>query len=236
MKRNFYLSDEDRQKDIVLRWYDRAQLNYIDLYVNLFISYNAWFKKATSKSRDRDAINELKKRFIIWDEYASGTKMNNLVPIAKKVSELTTVQPLTNLTGSDRYWDGVVKDEWDWKSLIEYWYRVRCNLFHGSKSPDDYRDQELIKLAYESLNIFMTEIVGRMETHMSTGTKQYRQTLNRYEELLAEKLDALDTNSKEWKETLDEQQDVLSEYSQLEWAERESYGLWSGDMERSGGR
>lgn len=150
-------------KDIVLKWYYRAQLDYFDTYINLFIAYNAWFKKVTKESKDRAAINKLKERAGIWDEYLAGETMIRLTEHLAEIVDITNHTPLENLTGDNKHWDGIVKNTNDWQSLIEYWYRIRCNLFHGEKSPEDQREAKLVKLAYESLNIFMGEIIDRME-------------------------------------------------------------------------
>lgn len=155
---------KDETKDIILKWYHRSQLDYWDQYINLFIAYNAWYKKVTGKTKDRDAIDALKKRTGIWQQYVEGETMQELSP-----SLITNERPLINLTRDvNPHWDGVVKDQNDWHSLIEYWYRVRSNLFHGSKSPEDGRESKLVELAYKSLNVFMTEVVKRMESSFSS--------------------------------------------------------------------
>jgi hypothetical protein len=154
-------------KDLVLKWYYRGQLDYFDIYINLFISYNAWFKKVTELSEDRAAIERLKTRTGIWDEYLAGNAMHGLDEPFAEIAAITQAEPLKNLTGGNRHWDGIVKNDSDWQGLIEYWYRIRCNLFHGTKSPEDDREVKLVKLAHESLNVFMSEIVSRMEGNFS---------------------------------------------------------------------
>jgi hypothetical protein len=155
------------KKDIVLKWYYRSKLDYFDSYINLFISYNAWFAKATGETSDRNAINKLKERNDIWDEYLAGEVLQDLEPIASQISALTNERPLQNLTGGNTHWDGIMKDSKDWPSLIEFWYRVRCNIFHGSKTPEDDREVLIVELAYKSLEVFMREIVGRIENNFS---------------------------------------------------------------------
>ena len=234
---SFYLSEEDRERDIIRRWHDRSQLNYIDLYVNLFISYNAWFKKATKKNRDRDAIDTLKSRNIIWDEYLKGNTFYGLRAKVEVIATKTTSAPLLNFTGDNRHWNGIVKDANDWKNLIEFWYRVRCNLFHGTKSPEDGRDQEVVQLAYESLNIFMTEIIRRMDTYPSTGDRQNLKALSRSAELLSDKLsEAAKSDPVSWSVIFEEYEDVCSQAHQLSSAFEDSFELWNVDMEDGYGR
>lgn len=157
----------DEIKDTIFRWFHRAQLDYFDQYINLFIAYNAWFKKVTDENTDRAAITALKSRSGIWEQYLTGITMQSLRPHFQDIVRLTNERPLVNLTrNEDPHWNGVVNAD-DWQSLIEYWYRVRCNLFHGSKSPEDERDDRVVELAYKSLNVFMTEIVFRMQNNFS---------------------------------------------------------------------
>ena len=171
---------KNNAKEIIFKWYDRSRLDYFDQYINLFIAYNAWFKKVTEVSKDREAITALKSRSGIWQQYIRGETMQNLTPYMSEIVELTDQRPLQNLThnGSvDPHWNGVVENTHDWESLIEYWYRVRCNLFHGEKSPEEDRESKIVELAYKSLNEFMSEIISRMKNNFSS------EDLNRIYEL-----------------------------------------------------
>lgn len=123
-------------ENLVYSWYDRAQVDYSDQYMRLYVAFNAWYRKATGSSFDREGLVRLKKRFVIWDDYLNDSVMVGLKPLHKEI------------LGNDT----------DWQGLIDYWYSVRCQLFHGSLGPDDHT----VRLAYESLNIFMGEIVARM--------------------------------------------------------------------------
>jgi hypothetical protein len=44
-----------------------------------------------------------------------------------------------------------------WTNLLRATYTVRCNLFHGSKSPQNYRDHQLVTHA----NAFLREFINR---------------------------------------------------------------------------
>ena len=232
MNKVFGLSDLERTKETIFSWYYRGQLNYVDL----FISYIYWFKKATGKNRDRDAVNALKERPVVWEEYQKGETLFGLKSKVREIAKITQGTPLENLTGGNQNWNGVVADENDWQSLIEFWYRVRCNLFHGAKSPEDYRDQEVVRLAYESLNIFMSEIVRRMKSNFSRRDLETMSGLLDMAELLSYKLAKLEHGSDEWQATYERYQDTQSQYSQLHGALQEAFDLWNVDMEASYGR
>lgn len=138
----------------VLHWIAKAQIDYTDRYLNLYIAYNTWYRQVTATTNDRQAISLLKKRFIIWDDYISQRAMSGLEPIMEQLVDLTQREPLP---GISLYWNGEVGDVHDWRSLIEYWYRVRCLLVHGGDVSGPY-----VLLAYKTLNIFMGEIVRRI--------------------------------------------------------------------------
>jgi|CXWL01.1.fsa_nt_gi hypothetical protein len=57
---------------------------------------------------------------------------------------------------------GVIHDLSDWRNMVEFWYSVRNNLFHGAKDPDHERDQLVVKYGFKTLRplveLFLTEI------------------------------------------------------------------------------
>ncbi|MFY9227802.1 MAG: hypothetical protein WAO28_00535 [Candidatus Microsaccharimonas sp.] len=134
-------------KSIIFRYHDRSAIDYESLYMNLYVSYNAWFRRVTGYSNDKEAIVALKKRFVLWDDYQNGRVLHGLDSI------MTCLSLEIN----------------DWKVLIDYWYNVRCNLFHGEVS---HYSQTDIQYAYESLKIFMDEIIVRMKRAFSEKDRQ----------------------------------------------------------------
>ena len=57
--------------------------------------------------------------------------------------------------------DGVLRSTDDWENIVEFWYGVRNNLFHGGKNPSIGRDIFLVKHAYETLKTFMDNEVNQ---------------------------------------------------------------------------
>jgi hypothetical protein len=146
-------------RQLITKWFERSQIDYSDLYMKTYIAYNAWFRKVTNCTIDHEAIKEVVKRFVIWDDYLHGRTLITLGSIVEQIAILTAKRP-TRPTGT--VWDGRVKDRYDWRNLIYFWYQTRCDLFHGLTEPGrSYHDLQ-IKLAYESLNVFMSEIIRRM--------------------------------------------------------------------------
>lgn len=152
------MHDDDVVEQLIVTWFDRARIDYAERYVHLYIAYNAWFRRVTKSTFDRDGIARLKKRFGIWADYLEGNTLQELRPVVERIAAYTVAHPLLNTKGK---WDGIVHDSGDWQGLISFWYHIRCDLFHGElidvESP-------LIQWAYESLYIFMHEIICRMKT------------------------------------------------------------------------
>jgi len=146
-------------RQLITKWFERAQIDYSDLYVKAYIAYNAWFRKVTNCSVDYEAIKEVSRRFVIWDDYLHQRTLIALGPIVEQIAILTIKRPVRPMGTA---WDGRVKDRYDWRSLINFWYQTRCDLFHGLTEPGKVYHDLQIKLAYESLNLFMSEIVRRM--------------------------------------------------------------------------
>jgi len=139
----------------IFHLYQQAQIDYSLHFLRLYITYNAWYRRVTQTSTDRQAIALLKKRFIIWDDYRQGATLQALTPYMRRLTELTHQKPFPSIT---LYWDGELQDAHDWRSLIEFWYQVRCLIVHGSEVSTKYA-----WFAYETLNVFMAEIIERMQ-------------------------------------------------------------------------
>lgn len=136
--------------ELIIKWYESSRIDYRDLYMRLYVAYNAWFRQVTGTQTDRDGIQELKKRFVIWYDYQQGVTLSDMKPIVDQLINELECNSSLKLNISDAN---------DYKNLIECWYQVRCHLFHGSNV---LLNDELIRLAYESLSLFMGEIVRRM--------------------------------------------------------------------------
>lgn len=150
--------DDTDVKQIYL-WYQKANIDYASQFIKLYTAYNAWYARVTLTANNREAILKLKKRFVIWDDYCNKRVMNSLRVYMERVVELTQQSPVTSYS---QHWSGEVEDVDDWKSLIEYWYQIRCSVVHGDDISEKY-----VWLAYETLSIFMEEIIQRMKATFS---------------------------------------------------------------------
>ena len=151
-------------ESLVYAWFDRSAIEYRDLYMRLYVSYNAWYRKITGKNNDPEAIAVLKTRFIIWDEYLQDQTMQDLRQVMTRIVSLTHTSPIQTETHTKKE---MVADSSDWKGLIDFWYQVRCRLFHGVNDADHYSVE--VQLAYESLYIFMKEMTFRMRASFAVA-------------------------------------------------------------------
>ena len=154
----------------LFQWYQRSQIDYGAQYLQLYISYNAWYREVTNSANDREALALLKKRFVIWDDYIQGRTLQQLKPYVKRLAELSHQKPLV---ATRLYWNGEFKDENDWRSLIEFWYQMRCLIVHGSEFQVKHA-----WLAYETLNVFMGEIIDRMRACFNDTDLKIMHTLS----------------------------------------------------------
>lgn len=134
-------------------WYQRGQIEYVNYYMALYAAFNAWYREQTNTTNDRQALNHLRRGNQLWQAYCRGECMQDLTLYMNQLVEYTQREPLSHATP---HWVGEVDHVHDWESLVEYWYRVRCLVMHGAEIHASY-----VYLAYETLNIFMGEIVQR---------------------------------------------------------------------------
>jgi hypothetical protein len=86
----------------------------------------------------------------------------------RKIMALSLFRPLQS-RGS---WNGAVTSLEDWEGMIQFWYSVRCSLIHANDETQNAWYPMYVQLAYESLNIFMTEIVLRLQANEGPLTNQ----------------------------------------------------------------
>ncbi|MFZ2126632.1 MAG: hypothetical protein WAV04_03940 [Candidatus Microsaccharimonas sp.] len=133
------------------RWHQRAQIDYKYHYMGLYAAFNAWYRLTTGAHNDREALNKLRMGNVTWEQYCRGRTMRELAQYMNMLVECTQREPISHTTP---HWNGEVAHTKDWPSVVEYWYRVRCLVMHGAEIRSVY-----VYLAYETLNIFMTEVI-----------------------------------------------------------------------------
>lgn len=152
--------------DLILNWYARsdAEEEIFTKFIFLYIAFIAFLTINKPFLSDRGKINELKnsieaKKFYLELKDRNQMLQETLIDLTKELKK----EPIKNVTRyDDPHWrgpDGKLIDENDWENLVEYWYRVRNNLFHGHKTPIYERDKRLVTFAYITLHPLMKNFV-----------------------------------------------------------------------------
>lgn len=145
--------------ELLLELRARSELPYMDKYLMLYSAYNRWYAQVTHTDIDREALKQLKQRYGIWDEYRQGLTLGSLRHVMGQLADYTQKYPFPS---NRRDWTGELNNEYDWQSLIEFWYQVRCRVVHGASV-----DLLYVRFAYETLAMFMDEVIRRiMDTYI----------------------------------------------------------------------
>ena len=151
--------------DLIMQWYRRAldEEEIFTKFIFLYIAFNAFMTQTRAEMRERQKIEFLK-----GDQDAKEFYLNllhNDHQLKETMKELLVEldrESITNSTDGGIYWigeNGKLNSEEDWENLVEFWYRVRNNLFHGHKVPDFPRDKRLVTYAYLTLFPLMQNFV-----------------------------------------------------------------------------
>lgn len=138
-------------------------------FIIRWMAFNGWMECVTGAETDADMISQLADEQRLSDAYDSIIK--NDADFRHHVNQFAVMLPVLNIRdvkkklGRDAFWrysrDELIAEVilnnvkhrpvgWltgetpTWKQLILTIYAVRCNLFHGSKSPTNYRDHQLV--------------------------------------------------------------------------------------------
>lgn len=153
-----------KQVASVVHAFQSSQVQYDDKFLLLFSSYNSWYRSVTGESIDARALRAVKLRDALWGEYLRGECLERLRPLMRRITLLTRIRPLR----SGSLVDGVLTGPDDWEGLIEFWYTIRCDIVHGNATVLEAHYPVYAKLAYETLQIFMTEVVMRLQINVQT--------------------------------------------------------------------
>ncbi|BDV36569.1 hypothetical protein [Methylocystis iwaonis] len=182
---------EPETKDLVLELMQNAdrQRSAFMSFVNIWMAFNGWMAAITERETDADMIRDLSVNRRLTDAYAG--LMENSRAFHRLVYDFSAMWPVLNVRdvrkklGRDAFWR-LHSDEfaaacsaanvkrqpsaWNagdrpsWEQLLRTIYQVRCNLFHGEKSPQNVRDRQLILKSDRILRTFIVE-TGCFEWH-----------------------------------------------------------------------
>jgi len=137
-------------KSLVMTWYTRAvSEDYFSKFVFLYLAFVALLRKEffVDVKTDKEAISRLKDSVKIRDKYFHHAQTNDIefYPKLASLTKILSNEPLINETKNCSV---VITDNADWENIVEFFYTVRNNLFHGNKNPEDLRDGDMVRRAY----------------------------------------------------------------------------------------
>jgi hypothetical protein len=160
----------------------RERRNAFLAFMLLWMSFNGWMACVTDEGRDADMIDALSDerrisqafdRLLRCDaefeavvrDFADWWPIFNVHDVRRRVSrtlfyEVNTREELRErLHSESRVRRG--PSQWHdrrqprWADLLSATYQIRCNLFHGQKSPTNRADRALVRLAFDCLHHFI---------------------------------------------------------------------------------
>ena len=163
---------------LIRNWHARAaDEDYFSKFVFEYLAFIGYLKrvKFTNEDSDSGAIRRLKHDEACRDSYLERVQATPALTEAwQRIKDELDVRPLGEVEGNGwqaqpiHYWtcshnpqnrrehvceeQGKIRDLEDWENMVEFWHSIRNNLFHGSKNPQDERDQLLIGNGYKTLN------------------------------------------------------------------------------------
>ena len=164
---------------LITAWHNKAaEGDTFSRFVFQYLAFIAHVKNNLfyTATNDRQAIQKLKRCEDISDQYlvlvARDEELSQLwieiiSELERKLLRNSSTDP--DNPEIDKWWNsiedqpnrnslllyGIVHSLEDWPNMIEYWYSVRNNLFHGGKKPDARRDAFLVEHAFQTLRPLM---------------------------------------------------------------------------------
>lgn len=164
----------------IYNWHTKFSLSdpFSD-FVFEYLAFIAYLKRIlfVNAKNDRDAIQKLKRDYRIEKLYLQRIRddkklKNEWECIINELNEirLGNVSQNSGETEEIKWWNcrgevlnyqsglqlnmekGVIHGLRDWGNMIEFWYSIRNNLFHGGKDPQNDRDYLLAEKGFKTLH------------------------------------------------------------------------------------
>lgn len=150
---------EKKQPDygqLIFSWYKKStEEDYFSKFIFLYLAFDASLRKRffINSRNDREAIDSLKGKekikLIYFEEMKKDRELE--ATFEALIRELNR-EPLKNTSRNNGEITEIkITNKEDWKNLIEFIYIIRNNLFHGEKSPEEFRDWNMVYYAYKLL-------------------------------------------------------------------------------------
>lgn len=165
---------------LILNWHKKDSEDCFSGFVFQYLAFIANLKKVRYVWvwSDRLAIQNLKRETSLRDAYFALISSDKGLENAwlEIINELNK-SPLWNISHNwtisedDKWWNcstdtcSLTPTKWtiqginDWVNMVEFWYAIRNNLFHGGKDPQDGRDEFLVTQWYITLKPFVAILI-----------------------------------------------------------------------------
>jgi hypothetical protein len=172
---------------LIKNWHTKASdEDYFSKFVFEYLAFIAYLRtqKYPNSANDRVVLQKLKQDTDLKQSYLVKLSQAEKESWSKLKIEFETNGRLGNASGLNnveelKWWNfsgddlitqttedrsktkGVLHSLEDWENMVEFWRAIRDNLFHGSKDPEQERDQLVIEHGYKTLKplveIFLAE-------------------------------------------------------------------------------
>lgn len=160
-----YTADKEVIQNIINNWsklskgeqLEEADFNLFIKFISLWVTFNAIYElTCSSVGGDRNkvrAFSKLPEAQAIHLELMKGTSYKQAVDILSEKGILK----LPNRSSRQE-----ISDINNLEEVLLCVYQVRCNLFHGGKTPEDPRDREVVGAAYTIVSSLIDPFIQKI--------------------------------------------------------------------------
>src|SRR3989339_323512 len=173
--------------DLIKNWHSKAsEEDYFSKFMFEYLAFIAFIKTTLieENKNDRHSIQWLKRNETYKEKYLNKIKeKQSLKTCWDRIKKELDVKPLKDTSRNKeslediKWWNyseyelqkkskddnnktrGTINSIEDWSNMVEFWYSIRNNLFHGTKNPELKRDKFLVEYGYKTLkelvNVFL---------------------------------------------------------------------------------
>lgn len=128
-------------------------------FIALWEAFNRFYRIVYPLGGDSAAVRAISSDSLVrraWGRLRKSSRFR------RKVERLASHGPIPDMRGPIASTTGsaVIIDNRDLTEVLNYIYRIRCNLFHGGKRPGDRGDMEITEWAQDVLGPLLSEIVA----------------------------------------------------------------------------
>lgn len=171
---------------LIRNWHIKAsEEDYFSRFTFEYLAFVAFLRKrkfvGQANKKDRAIIQKLKQDTQIEERYLQ--QIQNKLELRKAWVSIKQHYDSDRFRDSegDKWWNcshdemnqqrpeerekpcGVIHDLRNWENMVELWYRVRNNLFHGEKEYDDERDRFAVEYGYRTLKELVELLLEKEE-------------------------------------------------------------------------